>query len=532
MPGVPGTLERSGAQRALVSSRLHFIVSFALFSALLAVIEPMALAHRDYVIGLALAVVAAVLGVAAWSRRWPAWVLAVFTGVDLVAVAFTNAAVNDVTGTGLAALLALLPSLWLAYWFGYPGAGLGAAGSFAVSMAPGWLHGEWPVDSVEWATLFAFPLGFALIGVATAFAVRRFHAINEMRVEAISDRSRIDSTFRTVVAEVGVWIIVFDLDGNVVRDNRVLTHIGDLSTPLPDVRGSLHVYALDRVTPIAPEAQAYPRVLNGEIVQNEIFWVGPRGKQRAVLVNGRPIEGEGGASIGSVIILQDITEMQMEVLEREESLASLSHELRSPLTSIVGYSDLMEEELEGTAHEATAAKIRRSAEHMLELTQSLLSAFRDGDKPHWETTNVLEIVERSVDMQRAAQHWERRALHLAIDRELSVEVDPRLLLQILNNLIGNAVKYSPADAQITVAAEGTDTGLVLTVHNTGRPIPSEQLERIFDRFYRAPGAETGGIRGLGIGLALSRRMAMAHGGSLTATSSVDGSSFQLQIPVP
>ncbi len=167
---------------------------------------------------------------------------------------------------------------------------------------------------------------------------------------------------------------------------------------------------------------------------------------------------------------------------------------------------------------------------MLALTESLLSAFRDGEAPKRSLVPVRETVERAVDMQHSAQAWSTRALRLEIDESLRADADPRQLLQILNNLIGNAVKYSPEGATITVRADRDGATTSIRVHNTGEPIPEAQLERIFDRFYRGPGAETGTSRGLGIGLALSRRMAAAHGGSLTASADADGTEFLLLLP--
>ncbi|GMA28732.1 sensor histidine kinase [Arenivirga flava] len=517
------------ASTAVARARGHFTISVAVLSIVFALVEQATVARPEFVLGIVLAAVSLLLGIPVWALRWPDRTFAPLGAIDLAAAAFINIAVYEGTGTPIGLLVAALPALWLAYWFGYPGATFGGLGGFLVTYAPAIYRDDWPTSGIGWVTLSGFPLALTIVAFVTAYATRRYRESQRSQLAAVAEASRIDSIFRAVVQQIDAWLVVFDMRGGVLVDNRALSHLGGLSGFDRSTMTAGRVYEQDRVTPIPPERQALARLLAGEEVVNEIVWAGPRGRQRAVLINGRQIETDAGA-LGVVVVIQDITEVQTEVLEREESLASLSHELRSPLTSIVGYSDLLEEDLGDAPQARTAAIIRRSAEHMLALTESLLSAFRDGETPKRSVVPVRETVERAIDMQRSAQAWGSRALQLEIDEALLADADPRQLLQILNNLIGNAVKYSPEDATITVRADRDGATTSVCVHNTGEPIPEEQLERIFDRFYRRPGSETGTSRGLGIGLALSRRMAAAHGGSLTASATADGTEFLLLLP--
>lgn len=530
---MPQRIRRAVAERPATmvpQSRLHFFAAVALLAVLFALVDPGTLQRPEFITGLAIAAAGLLLGVPIWWSKLPPRAFAPLGGVDIAAAAFINVAIYEGTGTSIGLIIALLPLLWLSFWFGYPGAAAASIGAFVVTYAPGWLRGDWPQDGVGWATLSAFPVALSVVSVAMAFATLRYREAQRSRAAAERETGRIDSIFRAVIEQIDAWLVVFDLDGEVIVDNKALSHLGRLSGFDRASMTAGHVFEQDRVTPIPPERQALARLRAGEEVSNEIVWAGPRGRQRAVLINGRTVRAANGSTLGLVLVLQDITEVQTEVIEREESLASLSHELRSPLTSIVGYSDLLEESLEGEPQARTAAIIRRSAEHMLALTESLLSAFRDGETPQRSAVTVREAVDRAVDMQRSAQPWGSRTLQLAIPQELHADADPRQLLQILNNLISNAVKYSPDGALISVQADRDEAETSIRVHNTGDPIPTEQLERIFDRFYRRPGAETGTSRGLGIGLALSRRMALAHGGSLTASATADGTAFVLQLP--
>lgn len=518
------------ASTAVARARGHFLISVAVLSIVFGLVEQATVARPEFVLGILLAAVSLVLGIPVWVLRWPDRTFAPLGAIDFAAAAFINIAVFEGTGTPIGLLVAVLPALWLAYWFGYPGAVCGGLGGFLVTYAPAIYRDDWPTSGVGWVTLSAFPLALTIVAIVTAYATRRYRESQRSRLAALAEASRIDSIFRTVVQQIDAWLVVFDMEGGVLVDNKALSHLGGLSAFDRSTMTAGLVYEQDRVTPIPAERQALARILAGEQVVNEIVWAGPRGRQRAVLINGRQIETTDAGALGVVLVLQDITEVQTEVLEREESLASLSHELRSPLTSIVGYSDLLEEDLGDAPQVRTAAIIRRSAEHMLALTESLLSAFRDGEAPKRSIVPVRETVERAVDMQHSAQAWSTRSLRLEIDESLRADADPRQLLQILNNLVGNAVKYSPEGATITVRADRDGATTSIRVHNTGEPIPEAQLERIFDRFYRGPGAETGTSRGLGIGLALSRRMAAAHGGSLTASATADGTEFLLLLP--
>jgi len=226
-------------------------------------------------------------------------------------------------------------------------------------------------------------------------------------------------------------------------------------------------------------------------------------------------------------------QLRMETEQMRSSLlSSVSHDLRTPLAVVTGAaSTLLEDSVpEATRRELTetilqeAQRLNRLVRNLLDMTRleaGALSVNKD-----WQP--LEEVVGSALNRVEEALAGRKVTTELARDLPL-VPLDAVLIEQLLVNLLENAVKYTPAGTPIEIAARSRPGGVELCVSDHGPGIPPGQEQRIFEKFYRAPGVEGGGF---GLGLAICRGIAMAHGGELTAHNRLaGGAEFRLQLPV-
>jgi signal transduction histidine kinase len=223
---------------------------------------------------------------------------------------------------------------------------------------------------------------------------------------------------------------------------------------------------------------------------------------------------------------------------KSEFLAVMSHELRTPLNAIGGYAELMELEIHGpiTPDQRTAlARIQTSQRHLLGLVNGVLNYMKvEGGHVDYDVYDVaIDEVLATCEALTAPQ---ARAKRLALrfdgcDPNICARVDREKLQQIVLNLLSNAIKFTEPDGAVTLSCDASDGTVRIHVADTGRGIPPEQLERIFQPFVQVDARLTRTQEGVGLGLAISRDLARGMGGDLTAVSTHQkGSTFTLTLP--
>jgi len=220
---------------------------------------------------------------------------------------------------------------------------------------------------------------------------------------------------------------------------------------------------------------------------------------------------------------------------KTEFLAAISHELRTPLTSIRGFSELMEQRLEDPRYREQAGLIRKAAEHLNALLTEILdlSKVEAGAMPLNPEPQVLaELLQSTVDFfaVSAAAKGLTLGLRIAPGTPAVLVCDGLRLKQILNNLLSNAMKFTPAGT-VTVELDATPETVRVHVVDTGPGIPPEMQELIFERFRQGNSRVSYEHGGTGLGLALSRALALLMGGTLTVESQPgQGARFTLSLP--
>ena len=222
---------------------------------------------------------------------------------------------------------------------------------------------------------------------------------------------------------------------------------------------------------------------------------------------------------------------------KEEFLATVSHELRTPLTSVIGYLDLVLEggyplDAEVAGHLEVA---RRNGQRLEALVADLLliAQAQAGRLPlSRRAVDLPPLIELAVATAQPAADAAGLRMEQTLRDVPAVDVDPIRIGQLLDNLISNAVKFTPRGGTVRAALERRPDAVRISVTDTGPGIPSEERPRLFDRFFRTAGAVEGGISGTGLGLAIAKAIAEAHGGTIGLHDAREsGSTFYVDLPL-
>jgi signal transduction histidine kinase len=217
---------------------------------------------------------------------------------------------------------------------------------------------------------------------------------------------------------------------------------------------------------------------------------------------------------------------------RRDFIANAAHELRTPLTNLQGYLEALRDGVI-TADRATYESLYEEADRLVRLSRSL-DALAEGDagtdQPTLVELDLASAVRAALEL--ATPSIERAGLRLVTDvpPTLPARGDPDGLAQVLANLLSNAVRYTPSGGAITVRAERRPADLLVSVANTGDGIPAEELDRVFERFYRVEKSRDRARGGAGIGLAIVKQLVEAGGGSVGAESRDGTTRFWFSVP--
>ncbi len=259
-------------------------------------------------------------------------------------------------------------------------------------------------------------------------------------------------------------------------------------------------------------------------------------RTRAFSVTAAPVRSNGSVD-GAVMVLHDITELRRLERARRDFVANVSHEFRTPLTAIQGFAETL---LGGAADDDRARGrfleiIRAHAVRLSRLTDDLLKLSRiEAGKLSMETRAVgaASFIQPCVETARLNAAARNITLECDCTPDLPpIMGDPGSLQEIVQNLLDNAVRYTPEGGRITVTAKATDGWIVVSVADTGIGIPKVDQERIFERFYRVDAARARESGGTGLGLAIAKHLVEAHGGHIEVQSEVGrGSTFSVFLP--
>ncbi|HEL1655508.1 cell wall metabolism sensor histidine kinase VicK [Streptococcus suis] len=335
----------------------------------------------------------------------------------------------------------------------------------------------------------------------------------------------------SILSYMSDGVIATDRIGRIIMINDMAQKQLGLSNPRQEQYHLLEVLDLsDRYTLRDLLAQT-PEIVIDHTNENEEFLT--------LRANFATIRSESGLISGLVVVLHDMTEQAKEERERRLFVSNVSHELRTPLTSVKSYLEALDE---GALTESVAPSFVKvsldETNRMMRMITDLLSLSRiDNQVGQIDvelinfTAFVTFILNRFDQMKNADSD---KVYTIVRDYQISpiwVEIDTDKMTQVLDNILNNAIKYSPDGGTITFSMKTTDSQLIVSVSDEGLGIPKADLPRIFDRFYRVDKARSRAQGGTGLGLAIAKEIVKQHKGFIWAKSEYGhGSTFTIVLP--
>ncbi|MFS9320034.1 cell wall metabolism sensor histidine kinase VicK [Streptococcus infantis] len=284
-------------------------------------------------------------------------------------------------------------------------------------------------------------------------------------------------------------------------------------------------YELRDLITQSPELMIYSQNVNGEYISLRV---------RFAL-----IRRESGFISGLVAVLHDTTEQEKEERERRLFVSNVSHELRTPLTSVKSYLEALDE---GALTEPVAPDFIKvsldETNRMMRMVTDLLHLSRiDNETSHLDVelinfTAFITFILNRFDKMKSQD--EEKKYELVRDYPINsvwIEIDTDKMTQVIDNILNNAIKYSPDGGKITVSMKTTDDQMILSISDQGLGIPKQDLPKIFDRFYRVDRARSRAQGGTGLGLAIAKEIIKQHKGFIWAKSEYGkGSTFTIVLP--
>lgn len=478
-----------------------------------------------------------------WERLAPSLSLTIPV-LDLVALCFTrNGAFSAIPGL---ITLAIFPVIWLSASGMLPRTSmiLSFVGPFFIALPPVISHLPHPSGS-DISSVVLLPLMMFVVAVSVRIAgsnarlqQRRVnHRDHALRQLLAASRKR-ETLLKTILDTIDVGIVAVDSNGETLLVNGQQKAFLQLAAPTEGApefaKDDQLVFGQDRQTPLRPEQSPVQRAARGETYSDYLVWFGAGAEQRAISTAARGMKNDIDDGFdGAVIVFRDVTDVVDALAAKDELVANVSHEFGSPLTSILGNLDLV---LRGSQELRPATRLglevaERNAERLRALVEDLLLSAAAVESVHLRRTDLAGLVENSLVSAQAQASAANVGLVADVPAPLWADADPLRLGQALDNLVSNAIKYSPGGGLVTIRAERNDGWVQLHVQDTGMGMTTEEAARIFTRFFRTSAARQAGIPGVGLGLSITKSIVERHGGSISCSSKPgSGSTFTVALP--
>lgn len=358
---------------------------------------------------------------------------------------------------------------------------------------------------------------------------------NAINVLAASLKSQLDKIQENeqqlsgVLRNMTSGVLLVDKSGKILLANRAIGCMLD-SDPA-SFTGKQHV----EVVKNAGLSKLIDQCLNEQTeIRNEIEFYFP--EERILDAHLAPYVGEGGELRGIVAVLHDITDISRLEKMRSEFIANVSHELKTPITSVKGFTETL---LDGAMEDKEALHyfldiIHKESERLHRLINDILhlSKIEQHMIPlEIENVNLAEVVDRVADTVRKDVENKGLQLILPENRDILIEGQKDRIQQIILNLVSNAIAYTPAGGKITVSFLEKEANIEISVKDTGIGIAKKDFPRLFERFYRVDKGRSRNSGGTGLGLAIVKHLVESHDGKINVDSEEgEGTEFTVILP--
>jgi PAS domain S-box-containing protein len=358
----------------------------------------------------------------------------------------------------------------------------------------------------------------------------------EALAKLMEERSaRLDSILGSMTD--ALW--VYDASGKAIDVNpAALAMFGLGSRSEAVARGSLRDFKLRYPdgNSISEEDMPYARALRGEVVPDYLAVGRPLFASRDLDLSIAAAPIESGGVVGAVLVIRDISALQELDRKKDEFLSVASHELRTPLTTIKGYTQLLAQNMasiDSEDRDVYLASVLGEIDRMIGLISELLDVSRIETKRlqiHPSPIEWIEFLSRQAASFRI-QNPDRVIIFKPAEREVFVDADVDRMRQVVDNLLSNALKYSPDTSAVEIRVIPHEGSVQTSVTDQGIGIPKDELPQLFERFHRARNVSSRYYGGLGLGLYIAKAMVEAHRGTISVESREgEGSTFTITLP--
>ncbi|HEY6800844.1 MAG TPA: PAS domain-containing sensor histidine kinase, partial [Agromyces sp.] len=398
-----------------------------------------------------------------------------------------------------------------------------------------------PASGTAALRAFIGMLSLSSLGITAYLSLRRTRALGRLlgrqadRLNATL-RRRSDQERRTteILNGVDTGIARLSTDGTLLTVNDTYSRLYGLDPQHPSLPARSVEYTSFQGMPIPISQRPFARAGRGEMFTDASVWLfTPEGEWRALSITAKRLRGTVDEEPSMLLVVQDVTAITQAQRERDQLTAMASHELKHPLTVMIGNAELALELDELTPRTRQRFQtILSASERMLEMTNNMLAVSR-GELSSSHDAKEIDLrpilLDSVASFQPTAMSNEVQ-LEARIDERLPVAADGFRLRQAVDNLVSNAIKYTPRDGQVRVVAEADRESITLTIADTGIGIAENDLRNIMTPYFRTAAAkETAG--GTGLGLGITNEIVAAHGGTLTMESAPGvGTTVAVRLP--
>ncbi|MHA7145304.1 sensor histidine kinase [Arthrobacter sp. TmT3-37] len=474
-----------------------------------------------------------------WERLPPAATLSIPVGGMLALFLSHNGAIDFVPGLGI---VLIFPVIWLAASGRFPKSA--TLLSFVAPLVTGLVPllrepaGAMPTQVTSVVLVALMLLAVALtVRFVTATLFLQQHMLERKDAELrqlLESSTQRESLLKTVLDTINVGITAVDATGQVMLRNRQ-QEVFDGTAPGPAQFGmdghAFVLYGQDRTTMVPEDRTPVARAVRGETFADYYVWAGEGANARALSTAARVIDTGSGHFAGAVIAYTDVTSLVEAVTAKDEVIATVSHELKAPLTSIVGNLELAQDAGEIQAASSHVDIAYRAAGRLAKLISDLLVSSSAAITVHPRETDLAGLINTVIDAVSPQAAAAGIKITTDMPAPLWTHTDPLRMGQVLENLLSNAIKYTPGGGLVAVRARTESGQLQLDVKDTGMGMSPSDAKKVFDKFFRTHSARASQIPGTGLGLSITKAIVEGHRGKISCSSNIGaGSTFTVSLP--
>ncbi|GAA5093572.1 sensor histidine kinase [Microbacterium yannicii] len=522
-----------GRTRSIWLTQLVLAASLLITAILVMVLQPAVFGHWNFLLGTLLIVTLTLATLTApWSRLPASAVLAV-PFADAIAIGLVSSGSDLRLG-----YLWAFPVMWVAMHFRTTAlaimlALIGLILLLDSAMTPG------PLGALR---VFVVLLTLTFIGITAHLSLRRTRSLRRLlrrqadRLTATLSR-RSDQERRTmeILNGIDTGIARISEDGTVLAVNDAYARLYGLDALDPTLPAQSVEYTGLRGMPVPYSERPFSRAARGETFTDASVWLfTAEGEWRALSVTAKRLSARGDEESSILLLVHDVTALTYAQRERERFTAMASHELKHPLTVMIGNAELALEldELTPRTRERFESIVAAS-DRMLTMTESLVTTSRRGFSGRDEVADIdlRQILLESVASFRPTAAANDISVDVRADEALPITADGFRLRQVVDNVVSNGIKYTPRDGRVRIVGAVDGGRVVLTVADSGIGIGAEDLPRVLTPYFRTEEAKQKS-GGTGLGLGISNDIVLAHGGTLEIDSEAGaGTTVTVRLPL-